>query len=588
MQTSDGCLVTRELEKPTKEIKQMTAEKENAGAISHKTMSWHDIDWYKAHRNVRRLQARIVKATQEGRWGKVKALQRLLTHSFSGKALAVKRVIENKGKNTSGVDGVIWDTPEKKMKAIYELQQRGYQPQPLRRVYIPKDKGKNRPLGIPTMKDRAMQALYALALDPIAETLADPNSYGFRKERSQADAIEQCFNVLGNIFSARWILEGDIKACFDRISHEWMLETIPIENNILFRWLKAGYIEQNTLYPTEEGTPQGGIISPILANMALDGLEGYLQEHLPKTRQGQRVKVNVVRYADDFIITGCTREFLVLMVKPLVMKFLRERSLELSPAKTKVTHIEDGFDFLGQNVRKYNGKLLIKPSKRSIKSLLEKVQRIVRANRQAKTENLIRLLNPIIRGWAQYHRHVVSKAIFNAVDHSIFKILWRWARRRHHNKSAKWIQKKYFCTRKGRNWVFFSKVENSQGKERKFWLYLASHMPIRRHIKVKRKANPYDPAWETYFEKRLSINMESKLSGRRKLLHLWKEQNGTCPLCNQKITKSTGWHSHHIVWRSKGGSNKAKNRILLHPNCHRQVHSLNISIGKPHLVTQGV
>lgn len=557
-----------------------------AGAVSNATMNWHDIEWEKVHQNVRRLQARIVKATQEGRWGKVRALQRLLTRSFSGKALAVKRVTENRGKNTPGVDGEIWDTPAKKMQAVHELRQRGYRPQPLRRTYIPKSSGKMRPLGIPTMKDRAMQALYLLALDPVAETLADPNSYGFRKERCQADAIAQCFNVLSRKDRARWILEGDIKSCFDNISHEWLLENIPMEKNILRRWLKAGYMEQHILHPTEEGTPQGGIISPVLANMALDGLEKYLREHLPQYQKGQRVKVNLVRFADDFIITGYARAFLESVVKPLVERFFRERGLELSLEKTVITHIEDGFDFLGQNIRKYNGKLLIKPSLKSIQMLLRKIRNIVKANLQAKAENLIRLLNPIIRGWVQYHRHVVSKAVFSAIDHFIFKILWRWARRRHPNKSAHWVKDKYFRSHKERNWIFFGEGDRSSKWEA--WLYTAARTSIRRHVKIRGEANPYDPAWEMYFEKRLGVKMKDNLSGRRKLPYLWKEQDGICPVCKQKITELTGWHNHHIVWRSKGGSDKAENRVLLHPNCHRQVHNRGITVGKPRLVPQGV
>jgi RNA-directed DNA polymerase len=557
-----------------------------AGAVSNATMNWHDIEWEKVHQNVRRLQARIVKATQEGRWGKVRALQRLLTRSFSGKALAVKRVTENRGKNTPGVDGEIWDTPAKKMQAVHELRQRGYRPQPLRRTYIPKSSGKMRPLGIPTMKDRAMQALYLLALDPVAETLADPNSYGFRKERCQADAIAQCFNVLSRKDRARWILEGDIKSCFDNISHEWLLENIPMEKSILRRWLKAGYMEQHILHPTEEGTPQGGIISPVLANMALDGLEKYLREHLPQYHKGQRVKVNLVRFADDFIITGYARVFLESVVKPLVERFFKERGLELSPEKTVITHIEDGFDFLGQNIRKYNGKLLIKPSLKSIQMLLRKIRNIVKANLQAKAENLIRLLNPIIRGWVQYHRHVVSKAVFSAIDHFIFKILWRWARRRHPNKSAHWVKDKYFRSHKERNWIFFGEGDRSSKWEA--WLYTAARTSIRRHVKIRGEANPYDPAWEVYFEKRLGVKMKDNLSGRRKLLYLWKEQDGICPVCNQKITELTGWHNHHIIWRSKGGSDKAENRVLLHPNCHRQVHNRGITVGKPRLVPQGV
>ncbi|MCP4423098.1 MAG: hypothetical protein GY803_01260 [Chloroflexi bacterium] len=232
------------------------------GAPSHTGDEWHDINWRQVHQNVRRLQARIVKATKAGRWGKVKALQRLLTRSFSGKALAVKRVTENQGKRTPGVDGKTWSTPASKMTGLQSLRQHGYKAQPLRRLYIPKSNGKKRPLGIPTMRDRAMQALYKLALDPVAETTGDPNSYGFRQARSTADAIMQCFIVLSQRNAAQWILEGDIKSCFDEISHEWLLTHTPTEKRILRQWLKAGYIERHHWHETERGTPQGGIVTP--------------------------------------------------------------------------------------------------------------------------------------------------------------------------------------------------------------------------------------------------------------------------------------------------------------------------------------
>jgi len=559
-----------------------------AGAVSRVAVDWDALEWDKIHRNVRRLQARIVKATQESRWGKVKALQHLLTHSFSGRALAVKRVTENQGRNTPGVDGEIWNTPARKMEAVHQLRQRGYRPQPLSRVYIPKGNGQRRPLGIPTMQDRAMQALYLLALDPVAETLADPNSYGFRRERCPADAIAQCFNVLSRRVAPQWILEGGIRSCFERISHAWLLAHIPMEKAMLSKWLRAGYMEQGTFHPTEEGTPQGGVISPVLANMALDGLEQYLREHLPRKWQGQAIKVNLVRYADDFIITGCNRELLEIGVRPLVEQFLAERGLELSTEKTVITHIGEGFDFLGQNIRKYKGKLLIKPSRKSVQRLREKVRRLVKANRQSRTANLIHQLNPVLRGWAQYHRHIVSKAVFNAVDTFIFQTLWRWARRRHPDKTGRWIKERYFRTHKGRQWVFFGQEQDGKGKQREAWLYIVARTPIRRHVKIRSQANPYDPAWEPYFEQRLGVKMEQHLAGRRKLLYLWRVQGGLCPVCNQRITELTGWHNHHIVRRTEGGSDRAENRVLLHPDCHRRVHSQGISVGKPRLVWQGV
>src|SRR6266850_4078278 len=291
------------------------------GAVSREAAEWYAIDWQAINRNVRRLQVRIVQATKESRWGTVRALQRLLTNSYSGKVLAVRRVTENNGKKTPGVDQEIWDTPEKKTQAVHALKRRGYQPQPLRRVYIPKSDGKTmRPLGIPTMKDRAQQALHLLALDPVVETTADNNSYGFRQQRSCADAIEQCFNTLSKP-NPQWILEGDIKSCFDRISHDWLLAHVPMDRAILQKWLKSGYMEKHVLHETTDGTPQGGIISPALANCALDGLERALKGKYPtgtrlKSLQGKYPAVNFIRYADDFIITSKSKELLEGEIKP--------------------------------------------------------------------------------------------------------------------------------------------------------------------------------------------------------------------------------------------------------------------------------
>ncbi|EBI7046423.1 reverse transcriptase N-terminal domain-containing protein [Salmonella enterica] len=283
----------------------MTTQKICAGAPSRGSVTWHSIDWAKCHREVRKLQARIVKATREGKYGKVKSLQWLLTHSFSGKTLAVRRVTENRGRKTAGVDGIRWSTPQSKSQAILSLKRYGYRPQPLKRVYIPKSNGKLRPLGIPTMKDRAMQALYLLALEPVSETTADQRSFGFRSGRSTADAIEQCFKVLARRIAPKWILEGDIKGCFDNISHDWLLRHIPTDSMILKKWLAAGYMEKRQLFPTDAGTPQGGIISPTLANLVLDGLEDKLRVCFGKTRKTGNVwakqMVNYVRYADDCV-----------------------------------------------------------------------------------------------------------------------------------------------------------------------------------------------------------------------------------------------------------------------------------------------
>jgi RNA-directed DNA polymerase len=575
----------------TTETTEIKASDPSVGATTDRPLDWHQINWRQAERTVRRLQIRIAQATQAGKWNKVKALQRLLTHSFSGKALAVRRVTENTGKRTPGVDGQTWKTPEQKMTALLALQQRGYRPHPLRRMYIPKSNGAQRPLSIPTMHDRAMQALYLLALDPVAETTADPNSYGFRRGRSAADAIEACFSALCRNDRAEWILEGDIRSCFDRISHEWLVAHIPVEKAMLKKWLKAGYLENHHFYPTEEGTPQGGIISPAVANMTLNGLEHLLVSHFPKKgRAGTRAKVNLIRYADDFCVTGNSKELLEQEVKPRIEQFLRERGLELSTEKTVVTHIEQGFDFLGQTVRKYRRgtrtKFFITPSKKNVKAFLRKIRKRIKESRDLTAGELIAELNPQIRGWALYHRHVVSKAIFHAVDHAIFQAIWKWARRRHWRKPRRWVKDKYFPDEGPNRWVFTGVLKGEEGQAKVVRLLAASSIRIERHTKIRAEANPYDPAWETYFEKRLDVQMEAKLKGRRWLSHLWKEQNGLCPICHQKITRITGWHSHHILWRSKGGSESAENRVLLHPTCHQQVHSQGTTVEKPRPVTR--
>ena len=473
-----------------------------AGAPSPFDQMWLQTDWNRIKEEVQRLQERIAKATIGGKWGKVKVLQRLLTRSHSGKMLAVKRVTENRGKRTPGVDGKIWSTPAAKWKGMESMQHRNYQALPLRRIYIPKSNGKMRPLGIPCMLCRAMQALWKLALEPVSESRADANSYGFRPKRSTADAIGYCFNTLAKRMSPKWVLEGDIRGCFDNFSHDWILVNIPMDKVILRKWLKAGFIENGNLFATGAGTPQGGIISPVIANMVLDGIEAAAYASVGPTKNARgRFQVNLDRYADDFLVTGISKEILADKVLPAVRQFLAVRGLELSEEKTRITHIEDGFDFLGQNIRKYKGKLLIKPANKSVKSLLEKVREIVKTNKSATQEGLIRQLNPVVRGWAMYHRHVVSKSRFSSIDAQIWRLLWKWAMRRHPSKGAGWVRQKYFHSEGNRNWVFAAETKVNGSTER-LRLFRAETIPIVRHVKIRGMANPFDPEWSYYFARR--------------------------------------------------------------------------------------
>jgi RNA-directed DNA polymerase len=478
-----------------------------AGALITKEGSWDAINWHHAKKTVNRLQMRIAKAHREGKPGKVNALQWLLTHSRNAKLLAVKRVTENRGAKTPGVDNVVWRTANQKMKAVSVLKRHGYQPQPLRRIYIPKKQtGKLRPLSIPTMGCRAQQALYLMALEPVAEMMADKNAYGFRPYRSTADAIEQCASILARKHSSRFVFEGDIKACFDTISHSWLLNNVPMDKVMLAKWLAAGYIENDSLFPTENGTPQGGIISPCLLTVTLCGLEAAI-----KAATKPCDKVHLCTYADDFIISGATSEVLIETIRPVVESFLAERGLTLSPTKTHITPIEEGFNFLGVNLRRYKGTFLRQPAKANLSAFLEDIRHTIKSNATAKTENLIRLLNPKIRGWANYHCHNNSKKTFASVSYHIFDALWRWAKRRHPNKRARWIKRKYFRSKGHRHWVFYATIKDAQGQKTHLDLVEISKTPIQRHIKIKAAATPYDPAYQNYFAQRRVRRKEKRL-----------------------------------------------------------------------------
>ena len=541
---------------------------------------WNSINWKNAEIYVKKLQVRIVKAQQESRYNKVKALQWMLTHSFYAKTLAVKRVTGNKGKGTAGVDGETWSTPKAKYEAILNLKRRGYSPKPLKRVYIPKSNGKMRPLSIPTMTDRAMQTLYKFALEPLVEVYADLNSYGFRKGRCTQDAIIHCHMSLSGQNAPVWVLEGDIKGCFDNISHDWIIENVPMDKEILRKFLKCGYVEVGKLFETDIGAPQGGSLSPAICVLVLSGLERQLKSkfHIHK-KDGRHYnpKVNFTGYADDFIVTGDSRELLENKVLPVINEFMAERGLQLSENKTVITHIGDGFDFLGCNIRKYKEKLLVKPSNKNMCNFMKKVRKIIKGNKTARQENLIHLLNPVINGWVNYHKYNVSKVAFRKMDHEIWQCTWKWAKRRHPKKSDHWIVDKYYHNRGNRKWIFGTPTGVLMDNGEKLFLNLvkATDTKIRRFTKIKANANPFDVKWDEYFEEREALKMSYSLSGRQTLLKMFNVQRGKCALCGDKITVDTGY-------TLQKGIAENLSKMMIHPQCHKEFHSKQPEMNRPY------
>jgi len=384
-----------------------------------------------------------------------------------------------------------------------------------------------------------------------------------RKGRSTADAMIRIHTLLSRRFSPEWVLEGDIKGCFDHISHEWLLENIPMDKTMLKKWLKCGFIFKDELFPTEEGTPQGGIISPILANMALDGIQDLLAKNFPiTTKNGKEIrhKINLVRYADDFIITGDSEDILREEVKPLIANFLAERGLTLSEEKTLVTHIDNGFDFLGFNVRKYNGTLLTKPSKDRVKKFTAKIKDVIKKNSSATQSDLIFTLNPIIKGWGNYYQFCAATETFRKTDNAIFQKIWRWCLRRHHSKGLAWIKNRYFHKMGNRDWIFSTEVSRKNGN---FCHSLVSltDIKIKKYPQLKAAYNPFDPAWDDYTEQRAVTKMKFSLKGRKSLIYIWERQERKCPLCGQPITKQTPWRTMF--------TEDNKTRLLVHDKCYR-------------------
>ena len=426
---------------------------------------WKTIDWKRVKDVVNNLQSRIASAAKNGKWETVNKLSRLLTRSFYAKLLSVRKVSTNKGSRTPGIDGIIWSSPADKMRAALQLTNRGYRAKPLTRKYIRKKNGKLRPLSIPTIYDRAMQTLHSLMLSPIESATGDKTSFGFKPYRSTKDAYAYLHLCLSNKNASEWIVEGDIKACFDEINHTWILDNTPMNKRILKEFLKAGYVENFHLFPTEKGTPQGSPISPIIGNMALNGLEKVLAGIYYSKSDGtidkshlNKHKVNFIRFADDFVVTADSSETAHNIIDA-IQAFLDPRGLKLSEDKTFVTNVSKGFNFLGWNFRRYKGKLLPKPSKESQTEIIRKISEIINEAKAWDQDRLIRTLNPIIRGWAQYHNHAVSSAVFSKLDNIVFQMLISWAKRRHPNKGLNWIMTKYWHKLDSRKYIFCTEIQ---------------------------------------------------------------------------------------------------------------------------------
>jgi RNA-directed DNA polymerase len=537
-------------------------------------VEWKDTNWRKLERVVFKLQKRIYRATQRGDVKAVRKLQKTLMRSWSAKCLAVRKVTQdNQGKKTAGVDGVKSLTPLQRLELVSKLSLKR-KVKPTRRVWIPKPGNEEkRPLGIPTMYDRALQALVKQTIEPEWEARFEPNSYGFRPGRSCHDAIEAIFTIIAQ--KSRYVLDADISKCFDCINHKALLEklnTFPTIRRQIRAWLKAGVIDKGVFSDTSEGTPQGGVISPLLANIALHGMENRIKQ----------VSKNafLIRYADDFLVL---HENLSVVEKcqEVIAEWLKGMGLELKPSKTRLTHTlneyeeqKPGFDFLGFNIRQYpvgkyqsgknNGtllgfKTLIKPSKKKIKIHAESLRSVIKTHKAAPQEALISRLNPIIRGWANYYSTVVSKEILSGMDKLIYQQLKAWSSFRHPNKDSHWIARRYWLIEQGEGWVFASRKEGNK----KMRLIKHSETPIVRHIKVRGDCSPYDGDW-IYWSTRMGMHPEAAT----RVSKLLKKQKGKCAHCELFFKNGDLLEIDHKKARSKGGKNTQDNLQLLHRHCH--------------------
>lgn len=453
---------------------------------------WFSINWKSVEKRVTNLRQRIYRATERAQWKKVRSLMKLMLRSYSNLLLSVRRVTQtNQGKKTPGVDRQVVSSPKGKMALVRRMLDYSlWQAQPVRRIYIPKAGGK-RPLGIPTIKNRVAQAIVKNALEPSWEARFEPHSYGFRPGRSCHDAIEQCWRRLNKNSLDRWVLDADIKGAFDNISHEYIVKAVgPVPGRELIKqWLKAGYVEAEILHETTSGVPQGGVISPLLANIALDGMQQLLKG-----------KFGYIRYADDFVVTAKSKEQIEAIV-PVLKEWLQQRGLVMHQEKTRIASINDGFNFLGFSIRHYGGKCLVKPQKDKVLLLLRNIREWLSANKQIEAWRVIRKLNPILIGWTNYYKSAVSKDTFCYVAHEVWKALWKWCLRRHPRKGKDWVKRKYFGNSHGRAWVFHATASGFTAAER-MQLVNINRIAIERHTKVRGQASPDNPDLKEYWQKR--------------------------------------------------------------------------------------
>ena len=504
-------------------------------------LDWDAVDWRQVEEDVRRLRQRIFAASQAGDLKKVRNLQKLMLRSRANALLSVRRVTElNAGRKTAGVDGktVLLSRDKSGWANWAQFRSQSWTPKPVRRVYIPKPGGKQRPLGIPVIADRMLQAIVVSALEPEWEARFEPKSYGFRPGRGCHDAIEAIFNtVSGKNPQRRWILDADLAAAFDRIDHDHILGQIGTfpARGLVVKWLKSGVIEKGWFTPTEEGTPQGGVISPVLLNIALHGMEKAagvryrtFGVNADRVMPGSPV---LVRYADDLVAMCGSREQ-AEQVKQRLAVWLTPRGLRINEDKTRIVSLEDGFDFLGFHIRRYrNGKLLIKPSKAAVQRFRARLTAEMRALRGANGQAVIRRLNPVIRGWAAYYRTVVSKKAFVHLDTHMWKLALSWAKRSHPNKPNRWVVDRHFgAFRNSRSdrWVFGDRDSGA-------YLHKFAWTPIVRHQVVKGSASPDDPALAEYWAER---RRRRKPPLDNAPLRLIQAQRGRCPLCRGLLLRA--------------------------------------------------